>query len=435
MLYAQKVAAALAEKRASFAHQEDAFTTTLRAYRAALADLGRQFPTQDALASHLHLTPTVGQGARFIAPASGEQSGRLSASPSSAGAKPTSAYTVWAAAAAPGTLPVVPFGRPFAHHEEARAWAEQAIARTTTIAVDGSQILPWRDVSIPVALVQAGIFVNPHDAAQPYVKDVVVEVLGPEDLAAPADIQDEEEHLRLAAEEIVNLRRFQLETRTLAAWMRAWRPRADQPAPLAILDGSLIVSFALTMPPELRNRYIAAATDLLAASEATRVPLIAYIDTSFARDLTTMLRAAFPDRHLPATHRLHDGMLWGDALAWGDVTLPWISARGDVLAQYGAQSGSVAFTYLQAAAERPPARIEMPRWLVESDQYGRVLDVLRAELVVGNGYPYAIETADAVAVISVADRARFYQMFQHFAAESDLPLSFSRKTLSKSRRR
>ncbi|MBA3826537.1 MAG: DNA double-strand break repair nuclease NurA, partial [Ktedonobacterales bacterium] len=151
--------------------------------------------------------------------------------------------------------------------------------------------------------------------------------------------------------------------------------------------------------------------------------------------LVGMLRAAFPERALPPTKRVHDGLLWGDHLAWGDATVPWISARGDVLAEYGAQRGGIAFAYLQAATDRPPARIEMPRWVAESDLFPHVLDVLRAELVAGNGYPYAIETADAVAVIGVEDRARFYALFQRFAAEAGLPLTFSRKSVSKSRRR
>ena len=48
------------------------------------------------------------------------------------------------------------------------------------------------------------------------------------------------------------------------------------------------------------------------------------------------------------------------------------------------------------------------------------LDVVRAEVIAGNGYPYAIEAADAVAVISLRDREEFYRVFQDFAARNDL---------------
>ncbi|HKD74954.1 MAG TPA: DNA double-strand break repair nuclease NurA [Ktedonobacterales bacterium] len=412
MLYAPKVAAALEAKKASFAQREHSFVGELESYRAALRDLGAQYPHATALM------------------------GRLESAREGKGALPlVAAYDARMAALAPRHPPIIPFDMSFANHEEARAWAEQIIAGVTTVAVDGSQIMPWRDASIPVALVQAGIFVNPHATAQSYIKDVIVDILGPGDLVPPAEYQDEEDILHLAAEEIVNLRRFELETHTLAQWMREHPAQDGAPKPVVLLDGSLIVSFALTMPPQLRARYIAAVTDLLAASEASQVPLAAYIDTSHARDLTTMLGAVFPERALAGTKRLHDALLWGEDMGWGDYSLPFISARGDVLADYGAQRGSIAFTYLRAAQDRPPARIEMPRWVAEGPDFPYVIDVLRAELIAGGGYPYAIETADAVAVISVEDRARFYRMFQQFAGDMGLELRFSHKALSKSRRR
>jgi hypothetical protein len=65
----------------------------------------------------------------------------------------------------------------------------------------------------------------------------------------------------------------------------------------------------------------------------------------------------------------------------------------------------------------------------------RVMDIVRAECVVGNGYPYAVETADAVAVITLRDRERFYRVFQAFAEEEGIGLRFSRKAVSKLGRR
>jgi hypothetical protein len=91
--------------------------------------------------------------------------------------------------------------------------------------------------------------------------------------------------------------------------------------------------------------------------------------------------------------------------------------------------------YLKTTADRPPARLDLPSWLLEDGELERTLDVVRAECVVGNGYPYAVETADAVAVITVQDRERFYRVFQEFAEKERLPLRFSRKTASKSSRR
>jgi hypothetical protein len=55
--------------------------------------------------------------------------------------------------------------------------------------------------------------------------------------------------------------------------------------------------------------------------------------------------------------------------------------------------------------------------------------------VVGGGYPYAVETADALAVISHADRERFYSLFEQFAQQSGLALVQARKAASKGSRR
>jgi len=411
MLFEQKVAAALSAKQMTFTQRESTFTRTLTTYREALNALGVTFPDAAALESVLE-----GQEATGARPLAGE-------------------YDPCIARNQPDAPPVVPFPPSFAHHEASYAWAERIIAGVTTVAVDGSQIMPWGDASIPVALVQAGIFVNPHSTTQPYTKDVIVEILGPDDFAPDPDEIDDETILNMAAEDLVTLHRFEIETRTLAAWIRAYQHPTGAALPVVLLDGSLIVSFSLRMLPGQRERYVAAVADLLLASEQARVPLLAYIDTSRARDLTTMLRVAFPERKLPDNKRIYDALLWGDALGWGDASPPFLSARGAVSQQFGTQRSAVAFVYLRAALDRPPARVEMPRWLAESASLGHALDVLRAELIAGGGYPYAIETADAVAVISNQDRMRFLGMFQRFADESGLDLRFSHKALSKSRRR
>ena len=78
-------------------------------------------------------------------------------------------------------LPTIPFGRSFAHHEQARAWAEM-LRGVTTFAVDGSQLPPWRDASVPLALMQVGLFENPHQPPAPYIKDASGDILSPDEL-------------------------------------------------------------------------------------------------------------------------------------------------------------------------------------------------------------------------------------------------------------
>ena len=55
--------------------------------------------------------------------------------------------------------------------------------------------------------------------------------------------------------------------------------------------------------------------------------------------------------------------------------------------------------------------------------------------VVGSGYPYPLETADALAVLNVHDREQFYRIYQEHLDELSIPLHLARKTASKRRRR
>jgi NurA domain len=422
VLYAQKLRAELERKREHFTSYSSRFGGYRQAYLAALAGLSARYP--DAAALH-------------AAQPSGATAGAASD-----GAHPTREYERWRSLGREGP-PALPFGRDFANHEDARAWAE-CLRGTTSLAVDGSQLMPWRDASIPVALVQAGIFENPHQPPTPYIKDITVEVLTPEDLlSAEPDLMDARTGEVLGySERLVHLRRFELEVETLIARMRHhaeqnWhaRPTDEAPPIIALYDGSLIVSFALKMPGPYRERYAAAARRLLRASEEWRIPLVGYIDTSYARDVLTMLRGLYGEE-LPEPRGLHDALLWQGQLRWGDRTPAFISARDDLQQMgYEGQNSQVAFVYLQTSQDRPPARLEFPRWVLDANLLDRVVDVVRCEVIAGNGYPYAIEAADAVAVISQENRAQFYALFQEFAKDAGIPLNFSRKALSKSRRR
>ena len=207
------------------------------------------------------------------------------------------------------------------------------------------------------------------------------------------------------------------------------------------------------MPSPYRERYITSAVSLLKTSEQCRIPLIGYIDTSYARDSITMLLRLDnmqPQPTLRETKKIHDALLWKDHMRWGDRTPAMICARGDVLQGYGDYRESVAFCYLKTTAAQPPnapvtadaspaaqppARLEFPRWLLDDGILEPVLDVVRAEVIAGNGYPYAIETADAVAVITQQDRLEFYAQFQEFMKRQGADFTFSRKAVSKSRRR
>ncbi len=422
MLHKGKLQAALNLKRGQFDAFDDSFSDQLNAYRHALETLYTRYPSS----AHLeHRLPPDGIG---MPPA---------------GARPTMEYDRWLVHAAQSDFhsPKISFGSEFENHEQARQWAE-CIEGITTIAVDGSQLQPWRDASIPVALIQVGLFANPHAQGRPYTKDVRLEVLSPDKIMEESLTENKNPDSYPYSEMLVTLRRYMLEIETLCNQMeqhgQSRRDGDPSHSPIVFFDGSLVVSFALTMPSPYRERYITSAISLLQTSEQQRVPLIGYIDTSYARDMITMLRRLDAMERQPVlreTKNIHDALLWQGQLRWGDRTPAMICARGDILESYGSYREHVAFCYVQTTSTRPPVRLEFPRWMLDEGILEPVLDVVRAEVIAGQGYPYAIESADAVAVINMQDRAEFYGLFQNFMERKGLKFTFSTKSVSKSRRR
>ncbi len=327
----------------------------------------------------------------------------------------------------------LPFAQAWNNHADARAWAYEALLNHTTLAVDGSQIPPHSGFNIPVAAVQVAWFENHHTTAGSFVKDIEMEILAPDKLQADQDGE--------RTEQKINARRFEMETGKLCERMGRMAAERDpqSPLPVALFDSSLVISFADRLQGNMRERHVNAMLKLLQCSEATGVPLIGYVDSSDARDLTKMLSLAFG---LAEARQLHDAELVGHLLEWGARTPLFICKRGSadqkqasVLELFESQQQSIGFVYLKTGSQAPPARLEIPMWIHRQGLLNQVLDVIRAEVVVGNGYPYAIETADAAAVITTRDREAFYALFQQFAEQQGIKLRVSQKATSKARRR
>jgi len=345
----------------------------------------------------------------------------------------------------PGALPTaefdaaaglrVEFPHKWKNHQEAREWAFDALLDHPTFAVDGSQIRPDDDFSIPVAAVQVAWFENRHTVDGRYVKDARFEVLTPEDLTV--EFGDD----RVISEQQVNLRRFELEIESLRATMEKLSASGGDATKLAVafFDSSLVISFADRLQGEAQERHVRAMLELLRSSEKTGVPVVGYIDGSRARDLVHMTAGLFK---LSDAEKIHDAWLVDSRLTWGARTPMFVCARGGadrkqqgVLEKFEEYRRGVGFVYLKTSATAPPARLEIPLWVLERGLIDQVIDLVIAEVVVGNGYPYVIQSADAAAVINSRDRDAFYAIFQRFAREQEIGLRISQKTASKSRRR
>ena len=246
---------------------------------------------------------------------------------------------------------------------------------------------------------------------------------------------------RQFSEQAVSFQRFKLEVETLCRLMCeiADDPSQCEKLPLVFFDSSIVISFAEQLHEELRQQYVNTVLELLRCSERCRVPVVGYVDSSHARDLTKLLTVCF---NLREAQRVNDAQLLGARLAWGARSPFFVCARGSarsnqksVLESFAEYRRGIGFVYLQTNAAASPARLEIPCWVYKQGLLDEIIDLVRAEVIVGNGYPYALETADATAVLTGRDREAFNAILQRFAEEQGIRLRVSPKAASKARRR
>jgi NurA domain len=331
---------------------------------------------------------------------------------------------------------VLPFGISWPNHEQARGWAAEILDDRTTFAADGSQIYSSKETSVPVAMIRIGGFENPHNAEKTYEKFSHIEILSPAEL-----FRDQEEPMNPDVR--VEERRYLGEVAAIGEFLQkknGWRSRGER-MPLAFFDNPLLVPFS---QKGLQKSLLEATVGLVALSQETEVPLVGYVDRSFSRDLITML-AAFEASIDISEGSLYDSWLLGASTvetqpvlnAWGDRTCYCYSKRRGLNSFIDAETerSTVGFSYLQTTAHSAPARLDIPAWIYEQGMLNEVIDVVRAECVIGLGYPYPLETADQTAVISGRDREVFFRALQELATREKLDFSVTRKDSSKARRR
>lgn len=330
------------------------------------------------------------------------------------------------------------FGEKWENHEQARAWANAILQNRTTFAADGSQIYAEKDTSLPVGAIQIGWFENPHNESQRYEKNAYFEILSPKVL-----LEFQEEPMN--PETRVGEKRFHAEVQKTGEFLqkkKGWQERGER-MPLAFFDNTLLISFSLPQT-DLQESFIKAVINLVNLSREVKVPLVGYVDRSFSRDLIHLLDA-FTEKQSADKKTLYDATILHSENDnqipilenWGDRTCFCYSDRKGLKAFIDEKTGRslVGFVYLQTTSDNPPARLDIPAWVYEENLLEEVLETVRAECVIGLGYPYPLETADQTAVITVRDREIFLRALQDFANREKLNFSVSRKNASKGRRR
>lgn len=331
----------------------------------------------------------------------------------------------------------IPFEQNWQNHEQARAWAMEVLKDRSTFAADGSQLYLEKETSLPIGAVQIGWFENPHNGSTVYEKNAKFQILLPETLllqGEPVIPERRVGEIRMA-EEIGVFHRFM-------TVHRGWQDRNER-MPLAFFDGTLLLSDRHPekgMPANSEPKLL----ELLNLSRETRVPLVGFIDRSFARDIVSTLDG-LESRSGNTGHTLYDASVLGSNMTdiprvlkkWGERTAFCFSRRRGLDKFIDPATGrSIAgFSYLQTTSLSGPARLDIPAWVYEEGLLDEVMDVVRAECVVGLGYPYAIESADQASVISSQDREKFLLALQGFAVREKLGFNVARKAASKDRRR
>ncbi len=332
----------------------------------------------------------------------------------------------------------ISFAESWTNHEAARGWANEILKSRTTFAADGSQLYVEKDVSLPIGAIQIGWFENPHDESQRYEKNAYFEILSPETL-----LRKQEEPV--IPETRVGELRFHAEVNKISEFLQKkkdWQ-KNDERMPLAFFDNTLLFTLSLEQT-EIEKSFLQATIDMVKLSVETEVPLVGYVDRSYAKDLLNMLDALY-GRENSNRKILYDSLILHSPggnfprilESWGDRTCFCYSKRKGLSEFLYDETGEslVGFTYLQTSGDAAPARIDVPRWIYEKGFLNEVLDVVRAECVIGLGYPYALETADQTAVITMRDREVFLRALQDFAMREKLNFNVSRKAASKGRRR
>jgi hypothetical protein len=211
--------------------------------------------------------------------------------------------------------------------------------------------------------------------------------------------------------------------------------------PVAFFDGSLLISHTHSRT-QTQDKYVEAILNLIEISRYAEIPVIGFIDQSYARDLVHFVEVYFSidkcstvyDAQILRAHTDEGGPLFND---WGDRSIFFNCFRGGLTNDFIDKEGKslIGFVYLQTSSNHTPARLDIPTWVYQAGLLDTVIDSVRAECVVGNGYPYAIETADAAAVITLSDREMFMRAIQEFARRENLAFNLSKKSASKAHRR
>ncbi|MDJ0626251.1 MAG: DNA double-strand break repair nuclease NurA [Candidatus Caenarcaniphilales bacterium] len=304
--------------------------------------------------------------------------------------------------------------------EDVAEWKKNILEDRIVFASDGSQIEADKNLNMFLGAIQVAYFVNFHNREKEAIKDLDFE------LVLPSEVSEEEDELR----QKIAFERFAKEVRALIDLIKKVSSAQTQKIPIGFFDGSLTISFIHNKT--LKKKYLGVVSELIENSEKYRIPIVGYIDTSLASNLTKSLEVVLGKVNCGKI-KINDATLlksfmnkWGSRSSYFRYFDKTASDEFNVLSEIG-------FCYLKTSSKKSkPSRLEIPYWVYKDGLHDEVISTVLAECLVGNGYPYSIEVADSMAVIRQDEKEVFYKVLQNSLSNQ---LDLSNKLKSKLIRR
>jgi hypothetical protein len=327
-------------------------------------------------------------------------------------------------------------------------------SQATTIASDGSQIMPDRHAAYLYSLVNVGIFVyfygqkrTPLQATAPWLdypdKDN-------EAHASPGSFHDEAFPESSAA---VGLRRDRAEIEILAR--TAWEHNNGPKPLLAILDQRLLYWPAVSVADQTGSRVVDAWQEAMNGIRASDGLLAGYITRSRKQSVLTMLdtleieSSNFELSRLTERDTLSglsDTALFGRILSPGQRSKVFID-----VSQHNEDFRSreplneICFFYLNPGLRRRPdsgldgdaswtqvARVDMPMWVAQDPAaVANVHALIYDQCCILGNYPYALTRADELAVVGRSDQENLNVMIENAMQRQDITRFMTAKQSTK----
>lgn len=303
----------------------------------------------------------------------------------------------------------IPLGKSFSDADEMKEWAASVLNGKVIVGVDGSQVYVTSDFNIPVGLARAGAFWIQYGSEQStYGSDSLSEdYVG---AGALENIEDGEPMRQIN----VDKRRLALEIKLASQIVKKF-VEAKAPTYL-MMDTPLILRYIRWADDKVKRAMCQSMTQLLDVCEQYRVPLVGYTDYSLARDLTPVIETFLRERAaLPVSDIAVIAPLLEEA-GFGART-PVFRIRHRLLEKfYGRHRNELGFFYQKVHSDLP-VRMEFPLWAHRLGEIQELAEVVAAQSVLGEGYPYVLLRAHETAILEADDRDRFYDLISRFLSK------------------